>query len=287
MTNMYVKPTDRHQYLDYSWSHPNHIKPSIVYSQTVRTRGLCSLESDFLKHCTKMKSWFLKRGYQENMIDEVMKKVNFSEKGSNNSKGSKWLPFVVTYHPSLSCFSRTIKDNSNILYMNRKAKAVFSPGLIVSFRSVRRIISYLVRAKLYPLERCVGSRQCKKRKCEVCANVRETDTFSSIVTWNTFQINHELNYDDKCLIYLLKCKVCNKQYVGETTDAFRLRWNNYKNKDRKLQRNESCSHQHLYEHFVAKVTTDPWRMFLLVWLIKSMVFKLRKGKITGSEPWRP
>ena len=264
MTNMYVKPTDRHQYLDYSWSHPNHIKPSIVYSQTVRTRGLCSLESDFLKHCTKMKSWFLKRGYQENMIDEVMKKVYFSEKGSNNSKGSKGLPFVVTYHPSLSCLSRTIKDNLNILYMNRKAKAVFSSGLIVSFRSVRRIISYLVRAKLYPLERCVGSRQCKKRKCEVCANVTETDTFSSIVTGKTFQINHELNYDDKCLIYLLKCKVCNKQYVGETTDAFRLRWNNYKNKDRKLQRNESCTHQHLYEHFIAKVTTDPWGMFLLV-----------------------
>ena len=66
--------------------------------------------------------------------------------------------------------------------MNHKAKAVFSPGLIVSFRSVRRIISYLVRAKLYSLERCVGSMQCKKRKCEVCANVTETDTFSSIVT---------------------------------------------------------------------------------------------------------
>ena len=25
MTNMYIKPTDRHQYLDYSSSHPNHI----------------------------------------------------------------------------------------------------------------------------------------------------------------------------------------------------------------------------------------------------------------------
>ena len=30
MTNMYVKPTDCHQDLDYSSSHPNHIKRSIV-----------------------------------------------------------------------------------------------------------------------------------------------------------------------------------------------------------------------------------------------------------------
>ena len=107
-----------------------------------------------------MKSWFLKRGYPENMIDEEMKKVKFSEKGSSNSEGSKGVPFVVTYHPSLNCI---IKDNLNILYMNREAKAVFSPGLMVSFRSARRISSYLVRAKLYPLERCLGLSQCKKR----------------------------------------------------------------------------------------------------------------------------
>ena len=49
MTNMYVTPTDRHQYLDYSSSHPNHIKLSIVYSQSLRARRLCSLESDFFE----------------------------------------------------------------------------------------------------------------------------------------------------------------------------------------------------------------------------------------------
>ena len=125
MSDMYVKLTDRHQYLYYSSSHPNHIKRSIVYGQSLRARRLCSLESDFLKHCTKMESWFLKRGYPENIIDEEMKKVKFSEKGRNNSKGSKRVPFVVTYHPSLNCLSRIIKDNLNILYMSREAKAVF------------------------------------------------------------------------------------------------------------------------------------------------------------------
>ena len=107
MTNEYVKPTDRYQYLDYLSSHPNHIKSSIVYSQSLRARRLCSLESDLLRTRTKMKSWFLKRGYPENMIDEEMKEV----KSSNNSKGSKGVPFLVTYHPSLSCLSRIIKDS--------------------------------------------------------------------------------------------------------------------------------------------------------------------------------
>ena len=205
MTNMYVKPADCHQYLDYSSSHPNHIKRSIVYSQFLRARMLCSLESDFLKHYTKMKSWFLKRGYPKNMIHEDMKKVKFSEKGSKKSKGSKGVPFVVTYHPSLNCLSCIIKDNLNILFMSCEPKAVFSPGPMISFRSAHRTSSYLVRAKLYPFERFVDSRQCKKRRCKVSTNFTGTNTFSSTVTGKIFQINHELNCDDNCLIYLLKC----------------------------------------------------------------------------------
>ena len=79
-----------------------------------------------------------------------MKKVKFSEKGSKKSKGSKGVPFVVTYHLSLNGFSRISKDNLNILHMSHEAKVVFSPGPMVSFRCACRISSYLVRAKLYP-----------------------------------------------------------------------------------------------------------------------------------------
>ena len=34
-TDLYIKPTDRHQYLHYSSSHPDHTKKSIIYSQTL------------------------------------------------------------------------------------------------------------------------------------------------------------------------------------------------------------------------------------------------------------
>ena len=88
--------------------------------------------------------------------------------------------------------------------MSLEIKAIFSPGPMTSFKSARRISSYLVRAKLYILERFVGSRQCKIRRCKVCTNVTETDTFSSIVTGENFQINYELFCDDMCLIYFLK-----------------------------------------------------------------------------------
>ena len=61
-------------------------------------------------------------------------------------------------------------------------------------------------------------------------------------------MNHKLNCDDNCLIYLLTRKCCGKQYIGETTDEFLFRWNNYKSNNRNNARNEVCMQEHLFEH---------------------------------------
>ena len=66
--------------------------------------------------------------------------------------------------------------------MNEEFKNVFTPGPVVSYRSARKISSYLVRAKLFPLEINVGSEKCDKSRIEVCLNIQETDTFTSTTT---------------------------------------------------------------------------------------------------------
>ena len=76
-STVHVKPTDRHQYLHYSSSHPEHTKRSIVFSQTLRVSRICSREKDFQDHCLQMRSWFLKRKYPEKLIDNEVKKVRF------------------------------------------------------------------------------------------------------------------------------------------------------------------------------------------------------------------
>ena len=82
---------------------------------------------------------------------------------------------------------------------------------MASFRSARKISSYLVRAKLYPLERRFGSFKCGGRRCQVFLNVTETETFTSTSTNQTYKINHEFNCNESSLIYLLTCKICQKQ----------------------------------------------------------------------------
>ena len=109
--------------------------------------------------------------------------------------------------------------------------------------------SYLVMSKIYPLERKVGPEKCKSKRFLVRLNVSGTDVFQSFQTKKQYKINHQLNCNDKCLIYLLSCKVCGLQYVGSTTDKFRLRWNNYKENNRKAKRGEEHMQPLVFEHF--------------------------------------
>ena len=53
---------------------------------------------------------------------------------------------------------------------------------------------------------------------------------------------------EKCLIYLLTGNKCRKQYVGQTDDTFRYRWNYYRSNS-KYAHGISCMQEHLYEHF--------------------------------------
>ena len=120
---------------------------------------------------------------------------------------------------------------------------------MVSFRDAHKLSSYLVRAKLYPLHHRVGPKKCAKNCCDVYHYVTYTDAVTSTVTWESFKISHHLNCNDRCIIYLLTCKQCKKQYTGETMEDFRYRWSSYKSNSRKFQRKESCMQEHLYRLF--------------------------------------
>ena len=102
---------------------------------------------------------------------------------------------------------------------------------------------------MHSLERRVGSFKRGGRRCQVCLNVSETETFAGTSTKQTYKINHEFNCNGSSLIYLLTCKICLKQYVGQTVHIFRSRWNNYKSNDRKYLVGDPCMQEHIFEHF--------------------------------------
>ena len=104
-----------------------------------------------------MKSWPQAKPYPKHLAQKETSRVRFNKENSNTKQSeSKGVTFVVTYHPLLKSFQSLINKHFNNLYLDENAKDVFMPGSMVTFPSSRKLCSYLVRAKLYPLERMTG-----------------------------------------------------------------------------------------------------------------------------------
>ena len=74
-------------------------------------------------------------------------------------------------------------------------------------------------------------------------------------SYKTYKINHEFNCNESFFIYLLTCKTCHNEYVGQTVDMFRSRWNIYKSNDRKYLVGEPGIQEHIFEHFNSEGNT--------------------------------
>ena len=91
----------------------------------------------------------------------------------------KGVPLAVTYDPNFKNLSFLIRKNLQFLYANPDTKRVFTPAPFVCFQSVRNLKSFLVRSKVYPLERKMGSAKFDGKRCQVCLNINENDTYES------------------------------------------------------------------------------------------------------------
>lgn len=81
--------------------------------------------------------------------------------------------------------------------------------------------------KSYPLERRGGSFKCWGRRCQVCLNLTETETFTSASTNQTYKIDHDFNLMN---VPLFTCQRVRSaiNIMLDKADIFRSRSNNEK-----------------------------------------------------------
>ena len=83
----------------------------------------------------------------------------------------------------------------------------------------------------------------------VCNFIRQGNKFESGVTGRSYYINHVFDCDSG-VVYLIACKKCGLQYVGNTVTPFRLRFNNHKSSMMRYGRGQRVmGGQKLYVHF--------------------------------------
>ena len=90
---------------------------------------------------------------------------------------------------------------------------------------------HLVKAKLpYAVtsSKEPGTYQCKKNQCKMCNLVTNTNKFTSNQTKETFHNKQYANCTSNNIIYLITCKKCNMQYVGQTKHNLQTRFRNHR-----------------------------------------------------------
>ena len=245
VTDLFVKPTDTHQYLHASSCHVYHSKKSIPYSQALRLNRICSNNSLFDKRCNQLEGWLCDRGYSSSM---VRKQVLAARKFSRNDLLNKEkeppktrLTFNITYHPLLRGVKDILGKFHLLLECDDEHKKIFSDIPMVGFRKGKSLKDLLVRAKLPLLEEEPGCNKCKKPgkrgpPCQICNMIEESTTFSDKDESRIFDIRKgPLDCNSVNVVYLIQCRVCKKQYCGSTVTKCRTRLNNYKSKFRKYE----------------------------------------------------
>ncbi|KAL9963960.1 hypothetical protein ACROYT_G027524, partial [Oculina patagonica] len=149
-TSIHYKATDTHSYLHHDSSHPRHCKESLPHSQFLRLRRLCSDNADFLNQAHEMASFFERRGYNPQTLQQDLEKIKdlsqtdaLRKNISTEEKVSR-IPLVLTYHPLNNKIKQILLENFKVVTEDPATTHIFPQPPMVAFRRDRNLRSTLV-----------------------------------------------------------------------------------------------------------------------------------------------
>ena len=115
-TSLYKKPTHSQTYLHPTSFHPPHTFASIIFSQALRYKRICSDEKALNLQLKTLKNAFTALGYESKAIkNQIIKAMSIPREAlleyQTKSKSDR-TPLVLTYHPHLRPINKIIKNQT-------------------------------------------------------------------------------------------------------------------------------------------------------------------------------
>ena len=220
-TDLYVKPTDKHMYVDRKSCHPINVKKAIPYGLGIRLKRICTKDSDYNRHRNVLKSNLRKRGYSGKFLESQLQKADDRDRSDILSKTSQRcnterVPLVLTYTRQLPGVHDITRKHLPTLHKSARLTEVFQEPPLVAFRRDRNMADVLVHGKLNRVMkgRCnLPTQQCDPT-CMTCQMFR----FGSHMTDMGTSGSNECTTSN--VVYALTCSVCEEiVYIGETGRA--------------------------------------------------------------------
>ena len=134
-TDLFTKPTDKHQHLLSSSCHPHHTNKAIPFILALRLRLICSTDVKFKLRINELNTYLLARGYNNIFLEEqFLRAANTSRTNALQTKpkdSNDVVTFVVTYNPALPRISNIFCKHFYILHSSNRCK---QPPFVASRR---------------------------------------------------------------------------------------------------------------------------------------------------------
>ena len=146
-------------------------------------------------------------------------------------RNDRILPVVVPYNnigTELATLWKT-EIGKNEIFKDVRLISAYSNGPNLCKKLIRANLDEArqPKAKQAPANLTAGCHRCPMLKCKACNFITEIRSFRSSVNNRTFKINQHFNCKTTNLCYLINCRKCKKQYVGETERSLADRINDH------------------------------------------------------------
>ncbi len=223
-TDVFVKPTDAHSYLNYHSCHPPHIVRSIPYSQALRVCRICSTTEYRDQRLADLKGFLLSREYPERLVTMSIEKALKDYESKERQQKKSPIPLILTFDPAFPDWTKLLASNLDLLGTDEPGQDLlreYKP--MVTYRRPRSLRDILVNADVKTKKpQCIGCSTCTKH-CATCNKIMCCKEVVGQHTHYKFKIRNQLNCQSKYILYMLQCRRCGIQYVGQTSNSLNTR----------------------------------------------------------------
>ena len=148
------------------------MKNSIIFSQLLRYKRICSDRKDFIKHSKELVTHFLHIFYPIKFILKQWDKVDKVHRASLFTHREKpidnHIPLVQTYHPTIVSTNKSVIKEWKLYSNINSAKHLFCNSPVCAYRQPPNLKRMLIKSNLSRIPTLVGSSKCMKPRCHVC-----------------------------------------------------------------------------------------------------------------------
>ncbi|XP_062610424.1 uncharacterized protein LOC134272191 [Saccostrea cucullata] len=249
-TDLYCKPTDTHQYLDFRSCHPSHTKRNIPFNLA---RRICTIITDETLRCRRLeelKIYLRRQNYPLDLINIGIEKASEipiedlrNPRRIDDTDDDGKIAFVVTHNPRNRNILMDAKRFYPILEQSENMKSLVQPNDIInSRRQAPNLKKLLTKARFTTQEEIPTIKKCGDPRCGTCSYLEEGNKIQ-LKSGMEIRTNSSMNCKSENVIYCAICPTCKEYYIGQTGKLnARVRVHKQQIKDPSVRNTPCCEH---------------------------------------------